>query len=546
MRLDRLVCKARGGHVVVDAPAGVVVEGLAAVGPPGVGALRVAGQLTGHILVAHLAEEAVEVGDFLVHHAGALIVVRLPVLDVLLGVHDVQVAHHQHMVLFRSQRRQVLGHALQEAVLVLLLLGAQFARVHIAGDHGEDFAVYVEVSLHPAAGIGEVLITDVLAHRHRLNAGEHSHSGAALILGFGMQNMPTIADQFAQHLVRCAHLLQAQDVDVAGFNPLRHVLAVGGANAVDVDRGDAQGAGVLAQNFHAGWYHHSTLQNSRADYALKPTRRGRNTVLYAGMVTTLPAEVRTALFGYLKAADVLAPGAITHAALAGSLALGDYRPGASDIDLIAVVDDSWRGRALLPRLRALHLSQLPRLALRALRGLGFSACCNVSFIWAGEMGTPVTEISPIASHTGEQFCASRAFDVNPVIFTEALSGSLVVRGPSISEWKMNPQPELLRSFTLQNLQDYWEPLMRRNIGRELRPSQVAWCVSGTARMHATITTGQILSKRAALIHAAVEFSDHAQIIDLAMAQLNGRKPRGFAGAGAQSAALMRQVFDSVS
>ena len=263
-------------------------------------------------------------------------------------------------------------------------------------------------------------------------------------------------------------------------------------------------------------------------------------------MTTLPVEVRTALRGYLHAADVLAPGAITHAALAGSLALGDYRPGASDIDLIAVVDDAWRGRALLPRLRALHLSQLPCLAFRALRGLGFSACCNVSFIWASELSIPVTGISPIASHTGEQFCSGLAFDVNPVIFTEMLSGSLVVRGPAIEDWNLDPQPELLRNFTLQNLHDYWEPLMRRNVGRELRPSQVAWCVSGTARMHATIATGQILSKRAALIRASAELSGHSRIINLALAQLNGEKPRGFAGAGAQSVAFMRQVFDSVS
>src|SRR3954464_4445960 len=52
----------RGGQVVVDAPAGVVVECLAALGPPGVGPVNVAGKVAVDVMPADLlAEEAVEV-----------------------------------------------------------------------------------------------------------------------------------------------------------------------------------------------------------------------------------------------------------------------------------------------------------------------------------------------------------------------------------------------------------------------------------------------------------------------------------------------------
>ncbi|WEL92493.1 nucleotidyltransferase domain-containing protein, partial [Tsukamurella tyrosinosolvens] len=63
-------------------------------------------------------------------------------------------------------------------------------------------------------------------------------------------------------------------------------------------------------------------------------------------------EIDDAVRRYLAAADRLLPGAVTAAALGGSVALGAYRPGASDIDMVAALDDAWRGRPdLVRRLR---------------------------------------------------------------------------------------------------------------------------------------------------------------------------------------------------
>lgn len=264
-----------------------------------------------------------------------------------------------------------------------------------------------------------------------------------------------------------------------------------------------------------------------------------------------PREVAHATDSYLRAADRLMPGGITACAATGSLALGAYRDGISDIDLVAVVDDAWRGRrGLIPRLRLLHLSQFPRLAARLVRGLGVSATCNTSFIWASDVRRPVSQIRPVASHVGEQFDAERSFDVNPVMWSELASGGIALRGPEVAEWGLVPEPDAVAEWTRKNLRGYWVPLAegldtRR---RPLSPGNVAWLVCGPARMHATLTTGEIISKDEAGSRAREIFPQHAPIIDVALAARRGEKPPQSPARtqwGVRTFAVMREIFDDL-
>lgn len=50
----------------------------------------------------------------------------------------------------------------------------------------------------------------------------------------------------------------------------------------------------------------------------------------------LPAGVGTVLDHYLQAVDRAVPGRIAGLYIVGSIALGDYRPGQSDLDFVAV------------------------------------------------------------------------------------------------------------------------------------------------------------------------------------------------------------------
>src|SRR5690625_122005 len=110
-RLARLFADAGGAQQVVDAPAGVVVEGLAAHRPPGIGPRPGAAELATEVGPAQAVEPAVEVGDLGVEHTGRAVVVGLPVLDVDRPVDDVDVAPDDHLPLPRDRLLRQLGEA---------------------------------------------------------------------------------------------------------------------------------------------------------------------------------------------------------------------------------------------------------------------------------------------------------------------------------------------------------------------------------------------------------------------------------------------------
>ena len=259
------------------------------------------------------------------------------------------------------------------------------------------------------------------------------------------------------------------------------------------------------------------------------------------MSAPLPPDAATAIRSYLRAADRILPGGIIACTATGSIALGAYRPGRSDIDLVAVIADEWQNRpGLIRRLRLLHLSQVPRLVAGAARGRGASACCNTVFIAESEVSRPVTQIRPIASHTGEIFDAHGAFDVNPVIWKELVDGGITVRGRPITAWDLDAQPEALRPWVRTNLREYWTPLAaqlrdrprrtpRALVHRLLRSplaltaGTVTWCVLGPARMHCTIATGEIIGKEDAARHALDAFPQNAPITEVALAKVRGAR-----------------------
>lgn len=271
------------------------------------------------------------------------------------------------------------------------------------------------------------------------------------------------------------------------------------------------------------------------------------------MDSMLPKDAARAVGSYLRSADRLMPGALTACAVSGSIALGAYRPGRSDIDLVSVLSDEWRQhRSLMARLRVLHHSQLPRLTVRAARGMGFSACCNTVFVWETELARPVTEIGAIASHVGEIFEPRGAFDVNPVIWKELVDGGISVLGKDVSEWGLDPEPGALRNWVADNLREYWAPLAESVSSgrRRLTASGVEWCLLGPARMHHTLMTGEILSKEAAGHHALEEYPAHSRIVAVALAHLHGdaiptAPPRG-QWRGQTARAMQAIIADSLT
>jgi hypothetical protein len=226
-----------------------------------------------------------------------------------------------------------------------------------------------------------------------------------------------------------------------------------------------------------------------------------------GPALTGPAERAAA--AYLALADRLLPGRVTALYLVGSAALGAFRPGRSDVDLVVVVD----GDVEVRRLRALHLLSGARTSTRALAaGHGpLTGTCNAVFVRAGDLRRPVTEIRPVGAHTGHEVSIGKAFDVNPVGWKVLRERGIAVRGPAPTVLGLDPQPELLRQWNLDNLASYWRPWAERAL-RERRPRTrlrprwgTAWGVLGPPRLHHTIATGDVVAKEDAGAYALDTF-----------------------------------------
>lgn len=226
----------------------------------------------------------------------------------------------------------------------------------------------------------------------------------------------------------------------------------------------------------------------------------------------MPAdEVADKARSHLRIADRLLPGRITGFYVVGSAALGEYVPGRSDLDFVATVRDDM-GEREERRLRLLHLLAGAQSATAgvAARRSPVTGTRNGVFVRERDLARPVSEIPPVASHTGYRFAPGKAFDVNPVVWKVLCEHGIAVRGPEPSGLGLDRQPELLRTWNLESLATYWRAWGESVSGglsfssrprRFGRARMVAWGVLGAPRLHCTIATGQVIGKLSAARYA---------------------------------------------
>jgi hypothetical protein len=206
-------------------------------------------------------------------------------------------------------------------------------------------------------------------------------------------------------------------------------------------------------------------------------------------------------------ADRLLPGWTTGFYVVGSAALGEYVPGRSDLDFVATVT-ARLDRSGFARLRLLHILAGSEAAIRSKRQGGslISSTPNGLFLTEADIGRPVTSIRPVASHVGYRFAKGHAFDLNPVTWKVLAESGITIRGPEPSSLGLNTEPELLKSWNLKNLHDYWLP-WAKSISQRVPVSStrlryglawmVGWGTLGAPRLHYTIATGDVIGKRTA-------------------------------------------------
>ena len=205
---------------------------------------------------------------------------------------------------------------------------------------------------------------------------------------------------------------------------------------------------------------------------------------------------------YARLVDDRLPERIRGLYLSGSLALDDYRPGRSDIDFVAVSDTALAGSEL-EMLRRVH-TELRRTLRRTMPGPQLD---GVYLTWAALAAAPVGLSVPYCLR--DRFEPSGDFAVNPVTWCILHRHALPLRGPAKPVVRHDDQ--MLREWCRETLRSYWGGWVRSAHGYgidrlySLAHELVIWGVLGVARAHATIRTGDMISKTAAGAYALEVF-----------------------------------------
>ncbi|MFC4006436.1 aminoglycoside adenylyltransferase domain-containing protein [Nonomuraea purpurea] len=198
---------------------------------------------------------------------------------------------------------------------------------------------------------------------------------------------------------------------------------------------------------------------------------------------------------YLSVADTEAPGLVEGLYLEGSAALGDYRPGTSDVDFVAVTTAE-------PPFEVLE-----RIHLR----LGAYPFEGVYLTWDDLNRDPSELGVRPRAHAGR---LNRRGGVNPITWHTLAQHGLTCRGPKPDELEIWNDPGALAAWTDDNLDLYWRRLVAR-ASRLASPWGLTclgaygamWVVTGVARLHYTLSTGEITSKTGAGLHALEAFPE---------------------------------------
>lgn len=239
----------------------------------------------------------------------------------------------------------------------------------------------------------------------------------------------------------------------------------------------------------------------------------------------LPHAARAALEEYLAALDAALPRIARGVYLTGSAALGDWRPERSDLDILTVTERRLTD-AEIGALEALHAG-MPGRPYR-----------DAMYIPVEAVGTRPPELAGSAAGGGTDpdlagrypsavdgvFHRAR-YRPDPVLWATLGRHGLTVRGPAARSLGADPGQAWLRDWNHGNLESYWRPLAANaraalaqyDPGAPLPGEAVAWGALGPGRLHATITTGEIISKTAAADYTAKLLPEYGELLARAKA-----------------------------
>ncbi|GJE28907.1 nucleotidyltransferase domain-containing protein [Methylobacterium organophilum] len=207
----------------------------------------------------------------------------------------------------------------------------------------------------------------------------------------------------------------------------------------------------------------------------------------------LPAEAEPVLATYLERLaeeHVPAPRGLY---LVGSIALGDFRPGASDIDFVAILDEA-PSTETSERLARVH-GDLARSGSPHFDGVYLPA----SLLREPAPGEAVMPFSVDGRFRTGELCR----ELNPAVWRCLARYGRRILGPAPSELGIANDTDVLRAHQIANLHGYWRSwiaeaetaLAAKAPGEDCNAAALAWGVLGIGRCACTLATDDIVSKR---------------------------------------------------
>ncbi len=257
-------------------------------------------------------------------------------------------------------------------------------------------------------------------------------------------------------------------------------------------------------------------------------------------------DPRTAINTYLDIADSVAPGLVEGLYVVGSVALGDWVEGCSDIDIVAVTaepatdDDAGS-------LRTVHalLAEVPDLP----------SIDGPYVAWGDLVVEPATGLHRPWSLDGRLHHDGDCFEINPVTWFTLANHGVLARGPALEKLGIPTDTEARVRFVVDNLRTYWADLADQVLTTcEAQPdasfdaASFTWVALGALRLHYTAFTGDVTSKRGAGVHglaeAPAEF--HPLLRSAVECRASGEKGAVPANELADAARLVQWVVEQVT
>ncbi|HEX6921251.1 MAG TPA: NUDIX domain-containing protein [Actinomycetes bacterium] len=217
------------------------------------------------------------------------------------------------------------------------------------------------------------------------------------------------------------------------------------------------------------------------------------------MVETLPPEPAAVVDLFLTEIDERAPGLVEGLYLHGSLGFGEYHPGRSDVDFVAVLS----GRASAADLAALR-------AAHATVAAAYPETPHLDgiHVLAEDLRRPPADCPDVPTVHEKRFSPAGRFELNPVTWHGLAEHGLTVRGTPISELGVWTDDGILRDFTRANLDTYWRGKLEEvtaDPAGASAPWASEWCVLGVARLHHLLALAAMTSKSGAGRYARATF-----------------------------------------